>query len=97
MGAGVTFPLRRVWRHCCSPRGLGAPGWFRGPVLPGARHGRGLECVTPAPPGRAGYTSVSTRSRSILRTLPSTATWLVMHRAKSSGNQPVSPSRSRSP
>lgn len=44
-----------------------------------------------------GYTSVSTRRRSILRTLPSTATRLVMKRAKSSGNQPVSPSRSLSP
>lgn len=47
--------------------------------------------------GRPSYTSVSTRSRSILRTLPSTATRLVMLRAKSSGNQPVSPSRSLSP
>lgn len=44
-----------------------------------------------------GYTSVSTRRRSIRRTLPSTATRLVMLRAKSSGNQPVSPSLSRSP
>lgn len=46
---------------------------------------------------RSSYTSVSTRSLSILRTLPSTATRLVMERAKLSGNQPVSPSRSRSP
>lgn len=47
--------------------------------------------------GLCSYTSVSTRSRSILRTLPSTATRLVMEREKLSGNQPVSPSRSLSP
>lgn len=47
--------------------------------------------------GFTGYTSVSSRSRSSLRTLPSTAPRLVMRWAKSSGNQPVSPSLSLSP
>lgn len=43
------------------------------------------------------YTSVSIRSRSIRLTLHSTATRLVMGRAQAWGNQPRSPSRSRSP
>lgn len=65
------------------------PWAWHGPPL-----GRGLR----PPEARAGgYTSVSTRSRSILRTLLSTATRLVMLWTKSSGNQPVSPSRSLSP
>lgn len=84
-------------------RGLSGPG-SKPTALPGdglhllecgpKLHGRSLAWRGA---GRSGYTSVSTRSRSILRMLPSTATRLVMLRAKSSGNQPVSPSRSLSP
>lgn len=70
------------------------------PRGPEAGHSHLPERGLPAPgrgAGGASYTSVSTRRRSILRMLPSTATRLVMLRAKSSGNQPVSPSRSLSP
>lgn len=67
---------------------------------PGAWHGHwraGMWAEAVGGAGGAGYTSVSTRSRSILRMLLSTATRLVMLWTKSSGNQPVSPSRSLSP
>lgn len=82
----VLHSTMRLWE---GPRN-GAVSYFLGL---GGRTG----AVSTMAAEQSSYTSVSTRSRSILRTLPSTATRLVMQRAKLSGNQPVSPSRSRSP
>lgn len=109
-GGRVTFLLGSVQSPCHSPWDLGETRDLPGPLgkppaLLGDGHGHLQECglelhqcsLAGEALGRPGYTSVSTRSRSILRTLPSTATRLVILWAKSSGNQPVSPSRSLSP
>lgn len=105
-GAGGHGPLERVWPGGGCPRGgagtrgtllLGSIWSHPGGLGSGGEPAAPTGCSRDGSARQDGYTSVSTRRRCILRTLPSTATRLVMERAWSSGNQPASPSRSLSP